>query len=167
MATLTSAQAATSVPARHSGGASVLHAAYGTYELTADPSPNDIIELCRVPANARIVGGWMYVDEMDTGTETLDIDLGWAANGGSGTYDAVDADGFGNFGIISGDAFANPSVSRAAGSVIPFSGHFANGDMPKFTRTTMIQATVIDDAATFVAGALSVVVLYVIEATAS
>ena len=87
----------------------------------------------------------MYLGDADThGTETLDIDLGWAANGGSGTYDAVDADGLGNFGVMNGDAFANPSISCTAGNVIPFSGILSavsasNGGFPYFTKKTLVR----------------------------
>jgi len=99
----------------------------------------------------------MYLDDIDTNaTETLDLDMGWAANGGSGTYDTLDADGLGNFGVMNGDAFANPSISSSVGNVVPFSGILADGIFPQFTKKTLIQATCVATCATFTAGRLSV-----------
>lgn len=145
-----------------------LKVAYGTYEIAANPSAADIIQLCKLPAGARVVGGHLYMDEIDTNaTETLDIDLGWAANGGSGTYDSADPDGLGNFGVLQGDAFANPSISATVGSVVPLSGVLADGDLPRFTRETQVQAVVNAAAATFTAGAISAVIYYVVQDEAS
>ena len=166
--TFTSAQAASTIPAKRSGGTGVVHCAYGVYEIAVNPTAADVYELCRVPPNARIVGGWFYMDDIDTNaSETIDIDIGWAANGGSGTFDSADSDGLGNLGVMNGDAFANPSVSSSVGNVVPFSGVLADGDCPKFTAETVIQAQCVATAATFAAGALSVVVFYIIEGAAS
>ena len=166
--TFTSAQAGTDVNPRRSGGSGVVHCAYGVYEITVNPTAGDIYKLCRIPANARVVGGWYYMDDIDTNaSETIDIDIGWAANGGSGTFDSADSDGLGNLGVQNGDAFANPSVSSSVGNVVPFSGVLADGDCPKFTAETVIQAQCVATAATFAAGALSAVVFYIIESSAS
>jgi hypothetical protein len=76
--------------------AGVLCAAYGQLEVTANPSANDVFELCRIPKGAVVVGGWIRSDDLDTNaTETLDLDVGWAANG----TDAADPDGFGNLDV--------------------------------------------------------------------
>jgi hypothetical protein len=128
----------------------------GWIDIAANPTANDVYQLCYVPAGFVVTGGMMYVADLDTGTETLDMDLGWAANGGSGTYDAIDADGLGNFGVLTGDAFANPSISPTAGNVIPFAGILSTGIFPFFTKKTLIQATCVATAATFAAGRLSV-----------
>lgn len=118
----------------------------GWIDITAAPAAADIYELCWVPAGFHVTGGFMYLGDADThGTETLDIDLGWAANGGAGTYDAADPDGLGNFGVLTGDAFATPSISVTAGNVIPFSGLLSavsssSGGFPYFTKKTKIQA---------------------------
>lgn len=161
MATLTATRGASTFPIYKGGGSGALCAAYGTYEVATDPTPNDIAHMCWLPAGAVVLGGWVYSDDLDTGaTETLDIDVGWAANGGSGTYDAVDADGLGNFGVQNGDAVTN--VRPEVGIYLPLGGNLLNGDFPTFTRETLITVTFIDDAATLTAGALSVVVLYVV-----
>ena len=88
--------------------------------------------------------------------------MGWTANGGSGTYDAADADGLGNFGVITGDAFAGGNVSNVTGVNYPLAGLLVTGVLPTFTKETTLQITAIDDAATLTAGSLTLVVFYVV-----
>ena len=158
--TLTGARAAATFPAFKPTGSGLLCAAYGTYEVPAAVEAGDIFELCKVPAGAVVLGGHVYADDLDTGTEALDIDIGWAANGGSGTYDAVDTDGLGNLGLWSGDVVTD--VKPEVGIHYVLGGNLLNGDFPAFTRETTIQAYVNVAAGTFTAGALSVVVFYVV-----
>jgi len=160
--TLTSTRAADTFPVYKPQGAGALGVAYGTYAIAANVEDGDIFEMCKVPANAVIVGGHFYGDDLDTGTETLDMDLGWAANGGSGTYDSADPDGLGNLGVLTGDAFAAGNVSNVAGLMYPLSGLFATGVLPTFTAETTIQVEANAAAATFAAGSISVVVFYVV-----
>jgi hypothetical protein len=159
--TLTATRAAATFPVFQASGAGIMCCAYGTYEVAANVEDGDIFEMCRIPAGATIVGGAMYCDDLDTGIEALDMDIGWAANGGSGTYDSADPDGLGNLGVLTGDAFAAGNVSPVAGLIYPFSGAFANGDLPTFTAETTIQVEANAAAGTFTAGALSIVVYYV------
>ena len=129
----------------------------GYIDIAANPTAADVYQLLWVPAGFTVTGGMMYLDDIDTNaTETLDMDMGWAANGGSGTYDALDADGLGNFGVMNGDAFAAPSISSTAGNIVPFSGILADGIFPYFTKKTLIQATCVATCATFTAGRLSI-----------
>lgn len=160
--TLTATRGAASFPVYKPSGAGALACAYGTYEIAADVEDGDIFEMCRVPAGAVIVGGTFYGDDIDTGTEALDMDIGWAANGGSGTYDSADPDGLGNLGVLTGDAFAAGNVSPVAGLIYPFSGVLANGDLPTFTAETVIQLEANAASGTFTAGAVSLVVYYVV-----
>lgn len=159
--TLTADRAAESFPVFKASGAGVVCAAYGTYEVAANVEDGDIFEMCRLPAGAVVVGGYFYADDLDTGTEALDMDIGWAANGGSGTYDSADPDGLGNLGTLTGDAFAAGNVSPVAGLIYPLSGVLADGDLPTFTEETIIQVEANTAAGTFTAGAMSVVVFYV------
>lgn len=129
----------------------------GYIDIAANPVAADIYQLLWVPAGFTVTGGTMFLDDIDTNaTETLDMDMGWAANGGSGTYDALDADGLGNFGVMNGDAFAIPSISSSVGNIVPLSGILADGIFPFFTKKTLIQATCVATCATFTAGRLSV-----------
>ena len=159
--TLTTARGAATFPVFKASGSGIVCAAYGTYEIAADVEDGDIFEMCRVPAGAVVVGGMLYADDLDTGTEALDMDIGWAANGGSGTYDSADPDGLGNLGVLTGDAFAAGNVSPVAGLIYPFSGVLANGDLPTFTEETTIQVEANAASGTFTAGAMSLVVYYV------
>jgi hypothetical protein len=121
--------------------------------------------MCWVPAGAVVVGGMFYGADLDTGTETLDMDLGWAANGGSGTYDAADPDGLGNLGVLTGDAFALGNVSPVVGLMYPLSGILATGVLPFFTKKTKLQveANVAGNAGH--TGTISLVVYYVVDPT--
>lgn len=163
MATLTATRGAATFPTYQPTGSGVVCAAYGTYALTANVSAADIAKMCKLPAGAVVLGGNLYAADIDTNaTETLDIDVGWAANGGSGTYDAADSDGLGNFGVITGDAFATGNVSNVTGVNYPLAGLLATGVLPSFTAETTIQLLFNAVAATFTAGSISVVVYYVV-----
>lgn len=162
MATFTAARAASTFPVSGNGPGGDVKVAYGTYEVTANPVAADVYKMCKVPKGATIIGGMVYADDLDTNaTETLDMDLGWAANGGSGTYDSADADGLGNFGVWVGDAFATPNILATVGNGLPFAGVLGDGDFPTFTAETTIQFTCVATCATFTAGAISCAVYYV------
>lgn len=164
MATFTSAQAATTYPIFKPVGSRIKCTAYGTIAVTANPVANDIYQMCWVPAGAVVIDALVRAQDFDTNaTETLDMDLGWAANGGSGTYDAADPDGLGNYGVWIGDAFATGNLSRVTGNVFTGAGEFLGlGIYPTFTRNTLIQFVCIATAATFAAGQLSVAVDYIV-----
>lgn len=159
--TLTADRAAAGFPVFEASGAGILCAAYGEYTIAANVEDGDIFEMCKVPANATVLGGWFYGADLDTGTETLDMDIGWAANGGSGTYDSADPDGLGNLGVLTGDAFAAGNVSPVTGLQYPLSGVLAAGTLPTFTKETTIQIEANAAANTGGTGAVSLVVFYV------
>jgi hypothetical protein len=161
--TLTSTRAAASFPVFKASGSGIVCAAHGTYAIAANVEDGDIFEMCKVPAGATLLGGYFYGADLDTGTETLDMDVGWAANGGSGTYDSADPDGLGNFGVLTGDAFAAGNVSNVTGLNYPLNGLFATGVLPTFTAETTIQVEANAAAATFAAGSISVVAFYVVD----
>ena len=155
-------RAAASFPVAKSHTAGAVNVAYGTYEVTVNPVIGDTYELCKVPAGAVILGGKFYCDDLDTGTEELNLDVGWKANGGSGTYDTVDADGLADLGVLTGDSSASTfNLATATGLVYNMAGpHFGAGDFPTFTNETVIQVTCVAAAKVFAAGAMSVYVLY-------
>src|SRR5215204_4833615 len=157
MATFTAARAAATFPVAKPIGGGVLSAAWGTIEVAANPVAADIYEMCRVPAGAVIVGGQIYGDDLDTNaTETLDLDVGWAANG----TDAADPDGFGNLGVMGTDTVAG--IKLEAGYNFPFGGVLITDGPKAFAAETVVTVTVVAAAATFAAGTLSVVVNYVV-----
>lgn len=149
MATLTATRAASGFPASLYAGAGVLNAAYGSYDMASNPTANDIVELCKVPAGSVILGGWLRVEDLDSNaTETIDIDVGTSA----------DADAFGNFGVQTGDAVAG--YLPEGGVLLPLHGTLKDGPVSVTSEIT-VQATWIAAAATFAAGTITVVVLYV------
>ena len=150
MATLTATRA---VDGFQQGGGE-FRAAWGTYDLTANPTAADIIQLCRIPSGATVVGGYLSAEDIDAhATEELNIDLGWAANG----VDDADSDGFGDFGVVTGDAVAGYSI---AGTIFPLQGKVLTDGPITFGAETVVQAVVNVDAATFAAGRLTAVVYY-------
>lgn len=157
MTSFTGPRGFSTVPPPDLGMGFITYGIPGWIDIAANPVAADLYKLCYVPAGFVVTGGFMFLDDIDTNaTETLDLDMGWAANGGSGTYDALDADGLGNFGVMNGDAFAAPSISATAGNIVPFAGILADGIFPFFTKKTLIQATCVATCATFAAGRLSV-----------
>jgi len=156
-------RAAAGFPVFQGIGSGVVQAAYGVTEIASGNllEANDIIKFCKVPAGATIIGGWIYGDDIDTGTETLDIDIGWAANGGTGTWDAVDTDGFGNLGTITGDAITD--LKPVAGIIYPLQGLLLADGPITFTRETTITAIVNTAAAGGAVGTLSMVVFYLVD----
>lgn len=156
MATLSAARSAATLPVYKGVGGGNLCVAYGTYELAANPTAADVIEFCRVPKGAVVVGGWMMGDDIDTGTETFDIDIGWLANG----TDAADTDGFGNFGVLSGDVITE--LKPVAGIYNPLQGVLLADGPKTFAAETVIAGLVNAAANAGGTGTLSVVVLYVV-----
>lgn len=156
--TLTASRAKTGFPVGGVGPATALHVATGTYEIAANVEDGDIFEMCKLPAHAVVVGGMIYADDLDTNaTETLDMDIGWAANG----TDAADPDGFGNLGVWAGDALAEYKV--VAGIMLPLQGVLLTGGPKKFSAETTIQVEANAAAATGGTGTLSVVVYYFVD----
>jgi hypothetical protein len=155
MATLTGSHAAASYPVGGAGQANVLHVAWGEYTLAANPSQNDVIEFCKVPAGATVIGGFLQGADIDTGTEAFDLDIGWASNG----TDNADTDGFGNFGVMDGDAVSQ--FRPVAGIYYPFVNIIQDSGHKKFAAETKIIGTVNAAANAGGTGLLKVVVFYV------
>lgn len=155
MATITTTRAAATFPAFKAVGAGIVCAAYGSYDFAANPTAADIIEFCKLPPGAVAIGGWVRIEDIDSNaTEELDLDIGYAANGAV----AADPDAFGNFGTLNGDAVTN--YLPEGGTLLPLHGVLKDGFLT-FTKETVVTGTIITDAATFAAGTISVVVLYV------
>ena len=144
--TLTSAMAGKTVPPLGHGYSGALYCVWGTYKPAANVEDGDIFEMRKCPANFLALWGWLALGDMDTGTEALDMDAGWAANGGgSETFTApwgtvftnaaatASPTGFVNSGVLSGDGVTD--LMAAGTNYRPFI-------LPKpllFTRPTMFQ----------------------------
>lgn len=164
MTTFRATRGALTFPRFQAHGTGLQQVAYAELAIAVNPVAADIYAMCHLPAGAKVLGGRLHASDMDTNaSETLDMDLGWAANGGSGTYDAADPDGLGNFGVWVGDLFAGGNTFGIAGNGFDLAGLLATGVHPYFTRPTTIQAVCIATAATFAAGSLSVEIRYVVD----
>jgi hypothetical protein len=165
MATYTATRAASTFPTYKPVGAGQLCVAWGTYEFTAEPSPGDVIEFCKVPAGATIIGGWLYGDDFDSdASETFDMDIGYAANG----VESADTDAFGNMGVIIGDAFAAGNLTMEAGICFALQSTIGSvlrsGGPITLSAETKIIGTVVDDPATLgTTPRLTVVVYYTVS----
>jgi hypothetical protein len=138
MATVTGARAASTFPAYSGLGAGNLCRAYGHYDYAAEPAASDVLELCRIPAGAVILGGFIRMGDMDSNaTETLDFDVGTAA----------DPDMLGNFGVNTGDAVVG--YLPEGGILLPLHGLLATSGPITTSVETVIQVTFVDDPATF------------------
>lgn len=95
MATVSSTQSATGVPVYRPMGKGAVGFAYGVYEIAAALAKDTIVDFFRLPV-CKVVDGFLKGDDLDTGTETLEIDVGY-----SGATTALL-----NSGVLSGDAVA-------------------------------------------------------------
>ena len=157
MATYTADQAAATAAVPGHGMGNNVKASFGSLELGTALAANDILNICKVPAGAVVFMGWIMGDDIDTGTETLDIDVGWLIN----DDEAADPDGFGNFGVITGDAVTGikPEVSIW----FPLGGILRTDGPKLFTAETTISCDVNAAAAAGGTGTLTVVVLYTVD----
>lgn len=133
----------------------VLGVAWGYYTFAVNPTAADVVRLCKLPAGATVIGGYMQAADLDTGTEALDIDLGWEANG----VDLADTDGFGNFGVLDGDAVS--MFRPVAGIYNPFVNIIQDNGFKTFGAETYVSALVNAPANAGGTGLIKAVVHYV------
>lgn len=157
MTTFTSTRAAANFPVASHGLAGDLKVATGTIQVAANPADGDIYEMVKLPRGAVVVGGHLQGADIDTGTETLDLDIGWASNG----VDAADPDGFGNLGVATGDAIAG--LKPEVGIYFPLGGVLFSTGPKKFGAETKIQLEANAAAAVFAAGQLTLTVFYFVN----
>lgn len=155
MATVYSNRGAANFPVPQAVGGGVQNVHWGTYTYSTNLAAADVIRFLTLPARSTVLYGFLIGSDLDTGTEELDIDIGWQANG----VEAADPDGFGNMGVITGDAITE--LKPEAGIWRPLGGVLMATGPKFFTNETNIIGTVIADAATLTAGQLTLVVCYV------
>lgn len=102
------------------GLASAVQSIYFDLDITTVFVANDTIDVGYLPKGAVPIGGYVAAVDIDTGTESLDLDLGIAANG----VDAADPDYFMNGGLFSGDAIATDFILTNAANYRPITGPF-------------------------------------------
>ena len=155
--TLTSLRAFKGFPVAGVGHGGSLKTAYGTYSVASNPEDGDIFEMCRIPAGATVVGGRFYAFDIDAGTEALDMDVGWAANGS----DAADPDGLLNAGVLTGDAV--DGVKPESGTSMPLGGVLLVSGKKQFAKETVIQIEANVAANSFSAGVIGLIVHYLMD----
>lgn len=135
------------------------------YEIAAQVEDGDIFELGYLPGNVMVCGAVFVCDDLDTGTEALDLDVGYAAAGGSETYTDPDtgvtytntsasasATGLVNAGVLTGDGIAELHTGNQRIQFFP--------DPLYFSTKTKIQIEANVAAATFAAGTAAVYLIY-------
>ena len=150
----TATRAAATFPVSGLPNKGVLGVAWGVYTHASNLAATTEIEYCRVPAGATVIGGFWQCADLDTGTEELDIDIGWSGNG----TDAADPDGFGNLGVLTGDVSVHLPV---AGIYVPLAGVIQESGFKTFAAETVLKATVNTDAHMGGTGVSKLVVFYV------
>lgn len=151
------ARAATGLPVFKPVGSGIVCVAWGTYTHATNLAATTVIEYCRVPKGARIVGGYWSATDLDTnGTEEINIDIGWAANGD----EIADPDGFGNLDVLTGDVSVHLPV---AGIWVPFIGVLQSAGPKLFNAETVLTAIVNVDAATGGTGQSTMVAYYTVD----
>lgn len=154
MTTFTAARAATDFRVSGPGVGGSAKMAYGTIEIGVNPVAADVYEMCKLPQGAVVTGGYVTAGDMDTNaTETLDMNLGWLANGD----EIVDADGFGDLGVWSGDA---TGTKPEAGNYFAAAGVLLTDGPKTFNAPTTIALTCVVTSATFVSSFVTVVIFY-------
>lgn len=143
-------RASANLPVPNTG---ILRVAHGSYTHASNLAAATVIEYCRIPKGAVVVGGYFSGGDLDTGTEELNMTIGWAANG----VDAADPDGFGDLGVMTGDVSAHLG---AAGLFYPLQGRMFTVGPQSFAAETVITGTVVTDAAATGTGVTSVVVFF-------
>jgi len=133
----------------------VLGVAWGYFSIATALAQNDTVRLCKLPAGATVIGGFFQGADIDTGTEALDIDIGWEANG----TDAADTDGFGNLGTLDGDAVS--MFRPVAGLYYPFINIIQDNGYKTFAAETYVTALCNTAANAGGTGMIKVVVLFV------
>lgn len=115
----------------------VVQCLYAQFDITTVFVAADTFTVGYLPKGAVPVGGSFSAVDIDTGTESLDIDIGIAANG----VDAVDTDFFMNGGIFTGDAPDDVDTTGAFtnfANVREFRGPFPVVQLGAKTRVTLL-----------------------------
>lgn len=135
-------------------GGGVCNVAWATYNFTVNPTAADIVKMLKLPARSTVLYGFLYGPDIDTGTDALDIDVGWAANG----VEAADPDGFGNMAVLNGAAITN--LKPETGIYRPLGGVLFSTGPQFFTNETDIQLVVNAPANAGGTGRLTLVVCF-------
>ena len=141
------------------GMANGVLAGIGGYEIAAVVEDGDIFELFRIPIDSVALSGEIRADDIDTGTEALDMDVGW--NGGTNSLETADPDGLGNLGVWSGDAVTD--IKPEVTNWYPLGGVLRTAGFHLFLDETMIQIEANAASNGGHTGTVMVVLYYIID----
>lgn len=142
MATFTATKASAGNTAYHHDLAGVQHTIYSSYTMTAAPAANDVYQMLRVPANARITAVTLKSTDIDTGgSPSIVLDVG----------DTGDTDR-----LIDGATIGQAGGTSSA--LVSSTGQFY-----QYTSETVISVLVQAGPATGAAGTLELSVSYVLQ----
>lgn len=113
----------------------VLRCCWATREIAAAQSSADTITFFTIPAGTTVHGGYLRGDDIDTGTETFECDIG----------DSSSTTRFLNSGVLTGDAITG--TKPEAGIATPLFGTLKDGPYT-YTADTDIIGTVVAANAT-------------------
>jgi hypothetical protein len=156
-----STYAASTVPLAGQGDAGVVRAAFGIYEISGAMAINSTIDMCHLPKDAIILGGYLTGDDLDTGTEAMELDVGLRTKGTLYGDTSVDADALLNSGVLTGDALNDHSPGAKV--LVHFQGD-ACIVPKKLTVDSTVMITFTAAAAGGGTGTIAVVVYYMMPA---
>lgn len=102
-------RAASDFPMFAGRGGGNLKVAYGSYTIGTALEANSTVDLCHLPKGAIVLGGMLFGQDVDTGTEALEIDVGTRTKGTAFDDTSASAAAFLNSGVLTGDAIADHS----------------------------------------------------------
>jgi len=141
MATYNSPDIINLAPIAAHGERGSVQTARATVTCAAAPATTDTLNFFYLPANARVVGGYLSATDMDiNGSPALTLNIG----------DAGDADRF----------FAASNVGQTGAAAL---AQIATGLDAKFTTKTLITGVAQANAATGAAGSVTLCLLYTVE----
>ena len=111
------------------GQAGSVQALIGSIEIATANVINDTITMVTAPAGFTPLYGWLVGDDLDTGTEALELDVGIAG----------DTTKYLNSGVVSGDTIANEKIT--VGIKIPLQEELMTVKPTAFTTDTDIIVT--------------------------
>lgn len=113
-----------------SGPAGNLKVLYGEKTFTTAPSASDVIKMFVIPKGFVPMFGYLMGDDIDTGTEALELDVGITGD----TTKYLDS------GVITGDTIANEKIT--VGIKIPLQEDLMTAPAAAFTEDTDCIVTV-------------------------
>ena len=152
--TFTATRGASTFPIAQSHIGGTVCQAWGTIALGTNIVDGDIWQMCWVPKGATITGGFIHIEDIDTGTEAADLMIGWAANG----TDDADPNGLLLAHVFTGDISVHLDI---ASSKVFFGGVLTGAGPKTLAAKTLIQVEANTAADTFAAGQMTVCVDYI------